>query len=165
MSAARSVQAEFEAFSEPTPAPTPTTAGVTTTNETTPTAEFGSNPPTSSDSIAPAIARLGLSPPAFHAARSGPALAAAIGAQVSMRLSEPATVTFRVSRPVAGRHRWTLLRGRIMRSLPAGVNALRYRGRIAGRTLRPGRYRLLVRARDAAGNLSRQRWTTFAVLR
>jgi hypothetical protein len=165
MSAARSVQAQFEAVSEPTPTPTPTTAGVTTTNDTTPTAELGSNAATPSDGIAPAITRLGLSPPAFHAARSGPALAAAVGARVSMTVSEPATVTFRVSRYVAGRQRWTLLRGRIARSLPAGANALRYRGRIAGRTLRPGRYRLLVRARDAAGNLSSQRRTTFVVLR
>jgi hypothetical protein len=82
-----------------------------------------------------------------------------------MTVSESARVTFRVSRYVAGRQRWTLLRGRIARSLPAGANALRYRGRIAGRTLRPGRYRLLVRARDAAGNLSSQRRTTFVVLR
>jgi hypothetical protein len=163
MSAARSVQAEFEAVSETTP--TPTTAGVTTTNDTTPTAELGSNAATPSDGIAPAITRLGLSPPAFHAARSGPALAAAVGARVSMTVSEPATVTFRVSRYVAGQQRWVLLRGRIARSLPAGANALRYRGRISGRTLRPGRYRLLVRARDAAGNLSSQRRTTFVVLR
>jgi hypothetical protein len=167
MSAARSVQAQFDAVSEPTPTPTPTptTAGVTTTTVTPPTAELGSNVATPSDSIAPAITRLGLSPPAFRAARSGPALAAAIGARVSITLSEPATVTFRVSRYVAGRQRWALLRGRIMRSLLAGPIALRFRGRIAGRTLRPGRYRLLVRARDAAGNLSSQRRTTFVVLR
>jgi hypothetical protein len=167
MSAARSVQAQFDAVSEPTPTPTPTptTADVTTTTVTPPTAELGSNGATSSDSIAPAITRLGLSPPAFRAARSGPALAAAIGARVLITLSEPATVTFRVSRYVAGRQRWALLRGRIMRSLLAGPTALRFRGRIAGRTLRPGRYRLLVRARDAAGNLSSQRRTTFVVLR
>jgi hypothetical protein len=167
MSAARSVQAQFDAVSEPTPTPTPTptTADVTTTTVTPPTAELGSNGATSSDSIAPAITRLGLSPPAFRAARSGPALAAAIGARVLITLSEPATVTFRVSRYVAGRQRWALLRGRIMRSLLAGPIALRFRGRIAGRTLRPGRYRLLVRARDAAGNLSSQRRTTFVVLR
>jgi hypothetical protein len=167
MSAARSVQAQFDAVSEPTPTPTPTptTADVTTTTVTPPTAELGSNGATSSDSIAPAITRLGLSPPAFRAARSGPALAAAIGARVLITLSEPATVTFRVSRYVAGRQRWALLRGRIMRSLLAGPTALRFRGRIAGRTLRPGRYRLLVRARDAAGNLSSQRRTSFVVLR
>jgi hypothetical protein len=165
MSATRSVQAQFDAVSEPTPTPTPTTAGVTTTMVTPPTAELGSTGASSSDSIAPAITRLGFSPPAFRAARSGPALAAAIGARVSITLSEPATVTFRVSRRVAGRQRWTLLRGRIVRSLAAGPTALRYRGRIASRTLRPGRYRLVVRARDAAGNLSSQRRTTFVVLR
>jgi hypothetical protein len=153
MSAARSVQAQFEAVSATTPTPSPTTAGL------------GLNGASTTDSIAPAITRLVLSPFAFHAARSGPALASAIGARVSMSLSEPATVTFRVARLVAGRQRWTLLRGRIVRSLPAGPNAFRYRGRIAGRTLRPGRYRLLLRARDAAGNLSSRRRTTFVVLR
>jgi hypothetical protein len=181
MSAARSVDAEFEAVSDTTPTPTP--AGVSTTTDTTPTWEFGSNGAGLTDSIAPEITRLGLSPTAFHAAPSGPALAAAIGTRVSMALSEPATVTFSVARLVAGRQvaghcrrptarnadrprctRWTLLRGRIVRALPAGPNGLRYRGRIAGRTLRPGRYRLLVRARDTAGNLSTQRRITFIVL-
>jgi hypothetical protein len=165
MSAARSVHAEFEAVSEstPTPTPTPTPAAVSTTTDTTPTWEFGSNGASLTDSIAPAITRLGLSPAAFHAAPSGPALAAAIGTRVSMTLSEPATVTFRVVR-LTRSTRWTLLRGRIVRALPAGPNGLRYRGRIAGRTLRPGRYRLLVRARDTAGNLSSQRRTAFVVL-
>jgi len=92
-------------------------------------------------------------------------------------------VTLRVAQPAAGRRvaghcrrptarnadrprcsRWTPLRGRTVRSLPAGRNTLRYRGRLAGRTLPPGRYRLLARARDAADHLSRQRWTTFVIL-
>ena len=92
----------------------------------------------------------------FRAARSGPALSSAlVGTRISVTLSEAATVTFRVTRLVAGR--WVRQRGRIVRELAPGTTRLRYRGRLAGRTLRPGRYRLLVRARDAAGNLSSRR--------
>ena len=168
MSAARSVSAEFAPDPDPSPPSTATTAGASSTTSGT------------DDSVAPAITRLGLSPTAFRAAPSGPALAALAGARLSLALSEAATVTFRVVQPTPGRQvagqcrrptarnadrprcsRWTPLRGRTVRSLPAGRTALRYRGRLAGRTLRPGRYRLLARARDSADNLSRQRSTPF----
>jgi hypothetical protein len=136
------------------------------------------------DRIAPAISRLRLSPASFRAARAGPALAALAGTRLTLSLSEAAKVTFRVERLVPGRlvggrcraptsrtrdsrpcTRRLPLRGRIARSLPAGASGLRYRGRLAGRTLRPGRYHLLARARDAAGNLSQQRRAAFLVLR
>jgi hypothetical protein len=182
MSAARSVSVEFAPVPDPAPPSTATPAGASsTTTEPTTTAELA--PSDTDDSVAPAITRLGLSPTAFRAAPSGPAIAALVGARLSLALSEAATVTFRVARPAAGRQvaghcrrptarnadrprcsRWTPLRGRTVRSLPAGRNAVRYRGRLAGRALRPGRYRLLARARDAADNLSRQRRTTFVVL-
>ena len=180
MGAARSVSAEFAP--DPAPPSSATTAGAfSTTSEAPTTSELA--PSGTDDSVAPAITRLGLSPTAFRAAPSGPALAALAGARLSLALSEAATVTFRVVRPTAGRQvaghcrrptvrnadrprcsRWTPLRGRTVRSLPAGQTALRYRGRLAGRTLRPGRYRLVARARDAADNLSRQRSATFFVL-
>jgi hypothetical protein len=136
------------------------------------------------DTLAPAIATFRLSPSVFRAAHSGPALSAVVGTHISVALSEPATVTFRVSRLVAGRRvagrcvrptadnrsrprctRSVLQRGRIVRELAAGMSRLRYRGRLAGRTLPPGRYRLLIRARDAAGNLSSQRREPFVILR
>jgi Divergent InlB B-repeat domain len=182
MSAAHSVSAEFAPGPDLTSPSTATTANAPSkTTEPTATAELA--PGGTDDSVAPAITRLGLSPTAFRAAPSGPALAALAGARLSLTLSEAATVTFRVARPAAGRQvaghcrrptarnadrprcsRWTPLRGRTVRSLPAGRTTLRYRGRLAGRTLGPGRYRLLARARDAADNLSRQRSTTFLVL-
>jgi hypothetical protein len=115
------------------------------------------------DTIAPAIATFRLSPSVFRAARSGPALSALVGTHISVALSEAATVTFRVTRRVAGR--WVRKRGRIVRKLGPGTTRLRYRGRLAGRTLPPGRYRLLVRARDAAGNLSSQRRAPFLIVR
>src|SRR5918997_141054 len=105
------------------------------------------------DAVAPGIGSFRLSRTVFRAARSGPALAASlVGTRISLRLSEAATVSFRVARLVRGRG--VRLRGRIVRVLPAGTTRLRYRGRLRGRALRPGRYRLLARALDAAGNVS-----------
>jgi hypothetical protein len=136
------------------------------------------------DRVAPAISRLRLSPGRFRAARSGAALSAVVGTRVSLTLSEAATVTFRVSRLVPGRRvggrcvrptagnrsapsctRTVRLRGRIVRGLAAGTSRLHYRGRLAGRRLRPGRYVLLTRARDAVGNRSATRRASFAIVR
>ena len=96
------------------------------------------------------------------------------GARISYRLSEPARVRFRVERALpgrrAGRHcakpkranrkarrctRWRTLRGAFAHSGRAGRNSLRFSGRLRGRRLAPGRYRLRAVAADAAGNASR----------
>jgi hypothetical protein len=135
------------------------------------------------DLLAPSIALLRISPPLFRAARSGPSLSALIGTHLSVTLSEAATVTFRVNRLLPGRRvggrcvrpsagnrgapgctRSVALRGRFVRRLGAGTIRLRYRGRLAGRSLRPGRYLLLARARDDAGNLSARRRARFAIV-
>jgi len=140
--------------------------------------------PPGPDVVAPSIASFRLSATVFRAARSGPALSALVGTRISVTLSEAATVTFRVTRLVAGRRvdghcvrptarnrsrprcaRSVRQRARIVRELAPGTSRLRYRGRLAGRTLPPGRYRLLVRARDAAGNLSSQRRAEFVIVR
>jgi hypothetical protein len=148
-------------------------------------AAFELSPPTSGgDGVPPSIARLRLVPTVFRAARRGPELSAAVGTRVSLTLSEPATVTFRVSRLAPGRRvggrcvrptarnrearrctRSVRLRGRIVRKLASGASRLRYRGRLAGRRLRSGRYRLLVQARDAAGNRSAVRRVGFRIVR
>jgi Divergent InlB B-repeat domain len=136
------------------------------------------------DVTAPAISRLRLSPTRFRAARSGAALVAAVGTRLSLTLSEAATVTFRVNRLAPGRRvggrcvrptalnrgaarctRTVPLRGRIVRQLAAGSTQLRYRGRLAGRRLRPGRYVISARARDAAGNSSAVRRVSFTIVR
>lgn len=56
---------------------------------------------------------------------------------------------FVVTRCVHGRYVWV---GRFVRRLVAGRNSVTFTGRIAGRTLRPGSYRLTLVATDAAGN-------------
>ena len=116
------------------------------------------------DVIAPSVTMARLWPTVFRAARSGPALSAVVGTRISLKLSEAATVTFRVSRLSVGR-RSVPLRGRIVRELAAGTSRIRYRGRLRGRALRPGRYRMTVRARDAAKNLSAPRRATFVIVR
>jgi Divergent InlB B-repeat domain len=136
------------------------------------------------DVTAPTISRLRLSPTRFRAARSGAALVAAVGTRLSLTLSEAATVTFRVNRLAPGRRvggrcvrptalnrgaarctRTVPLRGRIVRQLAAGSTQLRYRGRLAGRRLRPGRYVISARARDTAGNSSAVRRVSFTIVR
>jgi hypothetical protein len=136
------------------------------------------------DFTAPVISRLRLAPTRFRAARSGVPLAAAVGTRLSLRLSERATVTFRVSRLAPGRRvngrcvrptarnrgaprctRSVRLRGRIVRQLAAGTTHLRYRGRLAGRRLRPGRYVLIAQARDAVGHRSAVRRAGFTIVR
>jgi hypothetical protein len=147
MTSARAVTATFE------PLPGTVTPVVTAAGPT----------PARLDTVAPALTRLRLLPSRFRAARSGPALAALAGARLGLTLGEPATVTFRVARVTAS-GRLVRLRGLARRALPAGRSTLRYRGRLAGRTLRPGAYRLLVRARDAAGNVSPQRRAAFRIV-
>ena len=65
-------------------------------------------------------------------------------------LSEAATVTFRLQRK-AGR-RWVRVRGTLRDAGEAGANRKRFTGRLAGRRLRRGTYRLIATARDATGN-------------
>ena len=47
----------------------------------------------------------------------------------------------------------------------AGANRIVFRGRVGGKTLKPGRYRLTVRAVDAAGNRSAPVGKAFTVKR
>jgi hypothetical protein len=55
--------------------------------------------------------------------------------------------------------------GSIRQSVSAGRNTIYFSGRIAGRRLRPGRYRALLVITDTAGNVSRVERIRFRVLR
>jgi hypothetical protein len=55
--------------------------------------------------------------------------------------------------------------GRIQQAVTPGRNTIVFNGRIAGRRLRPGRYRALLVIRDSAGNVSRTEQVRFRVLR
>jgi len=127
---------------------------------------------------------MSLSRTRFRVAGSGPSIATALGTRVSYALSEPASVSFRVERALSGRRvgarcvrttrtnrrarrctRYSVLRGGFAHSGKAGQNAFRFSGRLGGRKLAPGRYRLRGLATDKAGNKSLLKRTGFRIVR
>jgi hypothetical protein len=107
-----------------------------------------------------------------------------VGARARYRLSEAATARFTVERAAKGRKkgrkcvapskklrharrctRYLRLKGSFSRQSTAGLNGFRFTARLRGRKLRPGRYRLVLVATDAAGNKSKARRAAFRVVR
>jgi hypothetical protein len=136
------------------------------------------------DTTDPQASALRLDPARFRAAARGSSIAARTGATVSYRLSEPASVLFRVERRAAGRRvgkrcvkpnrsnrrrkrctRWLRQRGSFTHSGQAGANSFRFTGRLRGRKLRPGRYRLVGLPTDLAGNSGAAIRATFRIVR
>jgi putative cell wall-binding protein len=113
-----------------------------------------------------AVSSLRLSPSAFGAARSGASVrtaAGTTGTRVTYRLNVAARVRFAVERRSSGRRvggrcvettssnrgraacvRYLRVSGSFTRTRPAGSDRFTFTGRIAGRSLRAARYRLLV---------------------
>jgi streptogramin lyase len=126
-----------------------------------------------SDRLAPRFLRGPVLAPARFRARRGSTLA--------FSLSEAAEVTIAVARRRAGRRVGGVCRppsrrtrsrprcaryvamGALRRRARAGENTVAFSGRLNGRPLRPGRYRLAIRARDPAGNRSLTRTVAFTV--
>lgn len=130
------------------------------------------------DLARPLLSSGSLSSSFFRAARSGPSTSARtrVGTTVYFTLSEPARVRFRVQRKTRGRGRkvagkcvkatednrsrrplcnlWVTVRGAFAVTGKKGMNKTRFRGRIGGKTLKAGRYRLNSQATDPAGNKS-----------
>jgi hypothetical protein len=137
------------------------------------------------DALAPSVLSLSLSKTTFRAASKGGSIARApVGTRVRYRLSEAATSRFTVERAAKGRRkgpkcvapkagnrkakrcvRYGRLNGGFSHSGKAGPNSFRFTGRLRGQKLRPGRYRLVLVATDAAGNKSRLRRAAFRVVR
>jgi hypothetical protein len=112
-------------------------------------------PPTMAGSLPtaapPSLSGLTLSASTFRPAGSGPdalAASAAPGTFVIYTDSQAATTTFLVER--RSRTGYKLL-GSFTHADSAGTNALRFTGRLAGRPLASGRYRLTASAESAAG--------------
>ena len=152
---------------DPTPDPTPTPG-----------------PNAGADTVRPTVNSLSASPSRFRAASSGGSVGARSGTTISYALSEAALVSFRVERVLPGRRvggrcvkptrsnrtagrcsRYKLLRGGFRHQGPAGVNKVKFTGRLRGSKLRPGKYRLRGVAADAAGNRSNVRRTAFRIVR
>jgi PKD domain len=119
------------------------------------------------DTLAPAVSGLTLTPRRFRLGSRLPRLTASArtGATIRFSLSEPATVTLRFFRLVPGRG-YVRLRPSIGLRGRQGANVVRFEGRLSRRrALRPGRYRVTVFARDAAGRQARSRAAPFVLLR
>jgi hypothetical protein len=151
-------------IAKPTPTPTPTP-----------------------DTTNPTITALRLSRTTFRAASSGGpfrAARAAIGTDVSFTLSEPGSVRFTIDRSTTGRtvkgkcvkqtsknrarppcKRWLPVQGSFTVTGKKGLNKIELSGRIGGRTLSPGRYRLNARETDRAANRSTTKRTAFTIVR
>lgn len=87
------------------------------------------------------------------------------GTTISFKLSAPAAVTLRIKATggSAGSRRSTS--GTLTHRGAAGANKLRLDARIGRRSLRPGRYRLEIVARDAAGTTAKAVRSSFVVTR
>lgn len=133
---------------------------------------------------APVLSALSLTPSTFRAAASGPSAATSTRTTVSYRLSKVAKVLFRVERLTKGRRvggvcvkatranatrkactRSVTLAGGFTRRSTAGPNRFRFTGRLNGRKLRPGSYRLRAVATDAAGKRSAPRLARFRIVK
>ena len=109
----------------------------------------------------PKLWRVNLRPRNFRAAGRGPSARAVprrrkagrTGATVSLRSATAARVRVVVQRRI--RRGFRRVKGGVNRRAVAGQNAFRFTGRIRGRTLPAGRYRMLIRAIDAEGERSR----------
>ena len=131
----------------------------------TATPPAGPPPTTTTPTVDPAplfTARLRMPASAFAAATSGPSVRrTGRGARVTYSLSEAAMVTFTVRDAKTGRR----LPGSFTHAGRAGNNAFVFTGRLRGRALRAGTYRLVAVATDAAGQRSASRSTRFAIKR
>jgi hypothetical protein len=153
-------------------------------NEPATVTRCGSPAIVAGSSSAPDLGRPRLSPSSFRAARAGRSITARVGTLVRYTLSKQASVTFRVERASSGRRaggrcvkprrslrhakrctRYPVVRGSFTHQGHAGSNTFTFRGRVGGRKLRPGRYRLRALARDAAGRKSQVRRRAFRILR
>lgn len=120
-------------------------------------------PPALAGPAAPAVSSLKLSPRAFRV--SGKGKRSPLGTTVSYSLSAPGTVNFTVQRKSNGRRvagkcvgqtrgnaskpacpLFKPLRGSFSRAGAAGANSFRFDGKLGGKALAPGAYRLLATA-------------------
>ncbi len=134
-----------------------------------PTGGGNGGPGPGAEDPAPTLTRLSLKPRRFRRGRALPRAAAVRkGTTIRFRLSEPARVTYSFQRRVkrrGGGHRWKRA-GTLRRSAGAGINRLRFQGRLTRRrSLKPGSHRLIVVARDPAGQRSPKRMARFTLLR
>jgi virginiamycin B lyase len=112
-------------------------------------------PPPAADTVRPRVTEFSLSRKRFRLGGRG--------TRIRFTLSEDATVTIRFARRVNGH--WRRVRRKLRFESTAGAHRRRFRGRFDRKhALRPGRYRMTLRARDAAGNVSAAHRARFRLL-
>ena len=122
----------------------------------------GSQPgpdPTPGPDAGPGLSALKLSPSAFRAAKRGPAIARRLGSTLSYTLATPSQIVLRFKR--GGK----AVKGSIKTAGKPGANRLRFMGRVAKRTLRPGRYTLVVTASPVGGGAAQTSTAPFKIVR
>jgi hypothetical protein len=154
-----------------------------------PAAPFSPSTTNVADTVKPFLGALGFSSSTFKAAPSGGSIAAKrksrakVGTKVSFSLSEASAVKFTVERKTSGRRvagkckaksrrnaakpkctRWKKVRGSFTVAGRAGQNSFTFRGRIGGKALKPGKYRLNSQATDKAKNASPVKRKAFSIV-
>jgi hypothetical protein len=143
----------------------------------------GPGPGPGPDADGPRLSALSLSPGAFRAANSGSSITTRGGSRVGYTVSAAAAVNFGVEQARAGRRvggscvrptranrrrqrctRYVVLSGSFTHQGSAGANTLRFSGRLRGRKLPAGRYRLRAVATDPSANTSVPRRSFFTIL-
>jgi DNA-binding beta-propeller fold protein YncE len=163
MAGERAVTAAFAASGPPPPPPQTSGPGPTSGPPPTSSGAAPASPPTR-DRTPPTLRGVTLRPDRLRAARAGATIAAtAVAATLRYAVSEPGTLTLAVERRRRG-GRYVAVRGSAAVRTTAGAHHVSFRARIAGRPLRAGRYRLVLRARDRAGNRSAPRRVAFTVV-
>jgi hypothetical protein len=84
------------------------------------------------------------------------------GTRFRFSLSAAADVRLVIQRGLHGRFHKV---GTLTRRAAAGADSIRFSGRLAGRALRPGRYRALVSAVDGAGHRTVAQRVSFTIVR
>jgi len=112
-------------------------------------------PPPPPDTTAPDVTRFRITRKVFRAG--------GLGTVIKWSQSEAGTDTISFERRTNGR--WRKVRRKMRFQATAGNHRLRFRGRIdLKHPLKPGRYRMTLRARDAAGNVSKPDRVRFRLL-
>jgi hypothetical protein len=129
------------------------------------------------DKTPPTVASFGVSAHTFFIGSLLPKLASTpVGTTISFKLSEKATVTLSFLQFASGRKKGSrcvlngrtgkrctisYTRGKLVVSGKTGLNKLRFQGRLSrSKALKPGKYTMVISAKDAAGNVSRSQKTT-----
>lgn len=116
------------------------------------------------DRQAPALTKLRLKPKSFKPATKRKPKR---GTKVSFTLSEAASVKATVQRCSKRKRkrcvRYRTLKGSLTKTGVKGANSFRFDGRLRGKALKPGAYRLAVVATDAAGNRAAAVRAAFAI--